>query len=223
MIADLSRIHDAVTAKSNHLVQLTRSLVRSRSENPKLMSDPEEAEAGRRQEEACQDQVASLLGNLGMRVDRWEVLPGRYDVVGTLPGQGSGRSLILNGHVDVVPAGDPAEWSHDPWGGELIEGRIWGRGSVDMKGGLACGIVALEVLRELGIQLAVMSSCNRSSTRKREDRGHEPASNAAIAPTERSSWSRPCSRSFPWRAAWSGCGSWSAESVATVLCVTFAS
>jgi acetylornithine deacetylase len=55
------------------------------------------------------------------------VLPGRYDVVGTLPGQGSGRSLILNGHVDVVPAGDPAEWSHDPWGGELIEGRMGSR------------------------------------------------------------------------------------------------
>jgi acetylornithine deacetylase/succinyl-diaminopimelate desuccinylase family protein len=149
-----SRIHDAVRARSADLVQLTRSLVRYRSENPKLMSDPEGAEAGRRQEEACQDHVASLLGNLGMRVDRWEVLPGRYDVVGTLPGQGSGRSLILNGHVDVVPAGDPAEWSHDPWGGELFEGLIWGRGSVDMKGGLACGIVALEVLRELGVQLA---------------------------------------------------------------------
>jgi len=56
------------------------------------MSDPAKAEAGRRQEGACQDRVAGLLGNLGMRVDRWEVLPGRYDVVGTLPGQGSGRS-----------------------------------------------------------------------------------------------------------------------------------
>jgi acetylornithine deacetylase len=151
---DLASIHAAFAARTDDLVELTRSLVRFQSENPKLVSDPVGAEAGRRQEEACQDHVAGLLADLGMGVDRWGVLPGRYDVVGTLPGQGTGRSLILNGHVDVVPAGDRAEWPHDPWGGELIGDRIWGRGSADMKGGLACAINALHTLRDLGIQLA---------------------------------------------------------------------
>src|SRR6185437_10685992 len=76
----------------------------------------------------------------------------RNDVVGTLKGAGEGRSLILNGHVDVVPAGDPELWPNDPWSGSVADGRIWGRGSCDMKGGLAAGIAALRILRALELR-----------------------------------------------------------------------
>jgi acetylornithine deacetylase len=86
-------------------------------------------------------------------VDRFEALPGRDDVVRVWR-RGSGRSLILNGHVDVVPAGDPGLWPHDPSAGEVADGRLWGRGSCDMKAGLAAGIGALRALADAGVRLA---------------------------------------------------------------------
>jgi acetylornithine deacetylase/succinyl-diaminopimelate desuccinylase family protein len=147
-------LHDAVAAQRDDLVDLTRKLVSFRSENPKLISDPEAGETARLQEQACQEYVAGLLVELGMHVDRFDALPGRSDVVGTLAGTGGGRSLILNGHVDVVPAGNPSEWPHSPYDGDLLDGRLWGRGSADMKGGLACAFIALRLLREQGIRLA---------------------------------------------------------------------
>jgi acetylornithine deacetylase len=71
---------------------------------------------------------------------------GRSSVVGRLPGSGVGPSLHLNGHVDVVPVESPEAWHHDPWGGEVADGRLWGRGAGDMKAGLAACVIAGEVL-----------------------------------------------------------------------------
>jgi acetylornithine deacetylase len=71
---------------------------------------------------------------------------GRSSVVARLPGSGAGRSLHLNGHVDVVPVEHPDTWQHDPWGGEIAGGRLWGRGAGDMKSGLAAIVVAAEIL-----------------------------------------------------------------------------
>ena len=148
------RIREAAESRQTRLVELTRELVEHRSENPKLLAGEEARSAAAAAERACQDAVGRELAALGMQLDRFDALPGRPDVVGTLRGSGGGRSLILNGHVDVVPAGDEAAWPHAPFGGDLVDGRLWGRGSCDMKGGLACGIVALELLAELGIELA---------------------------------------------------------------------
>jgi acetylornithine deacetylase len=61
--------------------------------------------------------------------------------------------LVLNGHYDVIPAGDPAEWRHPPFGGERVGGRIFGRGATDMKGPLVAGMFALRALRDAGVQL----------------------------------------------------------------------
>lgn len=61
--------------------------------------------------------------------------------------------LVLNGHYDVIPAGDPAEWQHPPFGGERTGGRIYGRGATDMKGPLVAGMFALRALRDAGVQL----------------------------------------------------------------------
>lgn len=63
---------------------------------------------------------------------------------------GRGRSLLLNGHVDVVPPGPLERWSVDPFGGEVRGGRLYGRGAIDCKGGLAAAIAAVECLRDAG-------------------------------------------------------------------------
>lgn len=81
--------------------------------------------------------------------------PMSYDdrtcVVGRIGGSGAGRSLHLSGHCDVVPVESPERWSSDPWGGTVADGRLWGRGAGDMKGGLASYLVAVEaVLDTLG-------------------------------------------------------------------------
>lgn len=78
---------------------------------------------------------------------------GRPNVVVLLKGQGGGHSLTLNGHTDVVPV-EPVPWTHgDPWGGQYVDGKVYGRGSVDMKGGLAIGMIVIDALLECNIQL----------------------------------------------------------------------
>lgn len=71
------------------------------------------------------------------------------NVIGRVAG-GSGPSLMLNGHLDHVDAGDPARWPHPPFGGEIHDGALWGRGSVDMKGALAAMIYAGHLVRQMG-------------------------------------------------------------------------
>lgn len=61
--------------------------------------------------------------------------------------------LVLNGHIDVVPAGDNELWRHDPFGGVRENGRLWGRGAADMKGGVVAAMFAVRALRDAGVQL----------------------------------------------------------------------
>ena len=65
-------------------------------------------------------------------------------------GRAGGRRVVLSGHIDVVPAGDPATWSLDPFSGEVVDGELFGRGACDMKGGLASILGAVRALRETG-------------------------------------------------------------------------
>ena len=81
------------------------------------------------------------------------IYPGRPNLLVTYPDVGQGRSLLFTGHVDTVPVQE-AEWTHPPFGGECADGRIYGRGAYDMKAGLACGLMALEILRGMGVRLA---------------------------------------------------------------------
>jgi succinyl-diaminopimelate desuccinylase len=77
----------------------------------------------------------------------------RPNLVARLSGpSGEGMRVHLNGHYDVVPAAN--DWTQDPWGGELIDGKIFGRGSSDMKGGLVAQVFAVEALRRAGIEWA---------------------------------------------------------------------
>lgn len=78
---------------------------------------------------------------------------GRPNVVGTLRGEGGGKSLLFNGHVDVIPAGAQESWQHGSWSGDIADGRVYGRGASDMKSGLAAMTMAVKALLESGIRL----------------------------------------------------------------------
>lgn len=122
----------------------------------------------RGQEIAVQERMAALLSDAGMDTDVWEIdIPAlashpayaaeiererALGVVGRY-GDAGGTSLILNGHVDVVPAGDPGRWTVPPWAGTVRDDRVYGRGAADMKGGLCCALYAVRALRDAGIRL----------------------------------------------------------------------
>jgi len=78
---------------------------------------------------------------------------GRPNVVGRLKGNRRGRSLILAGHIDVVSPEPVSAWTHDPWSAEIIDNKLYGRGSADMKGGIAAMIYALKCIQDTGVRL----------------------------------------------------------------------
>ncbi|MEA2594136.1 MAG: formylaminopyrimidine deformylase [Thermomicrobiales bacterium] len=141
-----ARIIGAVDELEADLVALTRDLVGCKTDSQSVDNPLFASEAVR-----CQDIVARQLEAIGMEVERWEEPP-RYPVTaGVLRSRGAGKSLAINGHVDVVPVGDTSAWEHDPWGGEVVDGKLWGRGATDMKGGVAAGIMAVRALRAAGV------------------------------------------------------------------------
>lgn len=77
----------------------------------------------------------------------------RPNVVGTFRGTGGGRSLILNGHIDTVTIEPTHEWTRDPFGAEIDNGLMYGRGTSDMKGGLMAAMLAMTYLKEAGASL----------------------------------------------------------------------
>jgi acetylornithine deacetylase len=124
-----------------------------------------------RDEAALQAYVAERMRAAGLAVRVWEPEPadlppnryaippghhfrGRPQLVATATGAGVGRTLLLNGHVDVVTAEPRELWATDPFAGALRDGRVCGRGACDMKGGVAAMLLATEVLRALEVPLA---------------------------------------------------------------------
>ncbi|WP_404379414.1 M20 family metallopeptidase [Caenispirillum salinarum] len=124
-------------------------------------------------EGGAQDIMAGVFGSLGLTVDRFEVdlnaishLPGfspplvdysgRENVVGVSrpAGAAKGRSLILNGHIDVVPVGNEGAWSNPPFQPVVRDGRLYGRGSGDMKAGIVAYVAAMRALARLGYRPA---------------------------------------------------------------------
>ena len=77
---------------------------------------------------------------------------GRPNVIGQLPGDSNKKSMILNGHVDVVSPEPVDQWQHDPWGAEIEGNRLYGRGAVDMKAGVIANLYALKALLKAGIE-----------------------------------------------------------------------
>jgi succinyl-diaminopimelate desuccinylase len=117
----------------SEVVELLRELVRADSQNP-----PGD-------ERSVAEVARSYLDTVpGIVVEEVGVAPERPMLVGTLDSGTDGRTLILGGHLDTVPVGEG--WTHDPFGGEVEDGRLYGRGASDMKGGIAGFLVALRAL-----------------------------------------------------------------------------
>jgi succinyl-diaminopimelate desuccinylase len=92
--------------------------------------------------------IADLMRDFGWAVTVVEAAPGRHSVIGIIGGNlGPGRTLMFEGHVDVVTEGDPAMWSFDPYAGDVLDGRLRGRGSADMKAGVAAMVYAARVVQ----------------------------------------------------------------------------
>jgi acetylornithine deacetylase len=121
-------------------------------------------------ERSSQAIVIEKCRQLGMEIDIWEpngteLLKHPYfvsprtsfidspNVVGVLKGTGGGKSLLLNGHIDVVPEGDLTNWDVDPYSAEIKDGKLYGRGSTDMKGGNVALLLAIQAIKESGIRL----------------------------------------------------------------------
>ena len=120
-------------------------------------------------ETAAQLRVAEWMRESGIEVDLWNLdmeelkehpafsaeieRDEGVGVVGILGEDRGGRDLILNGHVDVVPPGDPESWSFPPFVGRIENGEVLGRGALDMKGGLAAGLFAAKAIKDSGVRL----------------------------------------------------------------------
>jgi acetylornithine deacetylase len=154
------RIADYVNQRQGRLIDLTRSLIRIPSENTPPSGG----------ERACQEYIAEVLRASGWQPELYDITdvkglgqhplfqPGRD--YGNRPnlgarrkGNGGGRSLVLSGHIDTVPRGTQP-WTRDAFGGQVDGNRIYGRGSNDMKAGVAMNLFIAESLSELGHDLA---------------------------------------------------------------------
>jgi acetylornithine deacetylase len=163
-----TRIASAVAAAADLIADTLKDLIAFRSI---VMADPTQAGPGER---LCQEYLKGRLERIGFSTDLWDpdgpallekyrgrpgahpgrTFEGRPNLAATLRGAGGGRSILLTGHIDVVPPGPPEHWRTDPFVPTLEGGFVQGRGAVDMKGGVACMLMAVEILKELGIPLA---------------------------------------------------------------------
>lgn len=143
------RILASVDALRDDLVKLVSDIVRIPSVNPNQPGATEEESAGG--ESRVNEFLKPVMESIGLETDLWEAEKGRANLVGVWRGTGGGKSLIFNGHVDVVIPGPEELWTDaGPWSGKIRNGRIYGRGSVDMKGGDAAAIMAVRALLQAG-------------------------------------------------------------------------
>jgi acetylornithine deacetylase len=157
------RVVDTIDARRDELVALVGDLI-AFDTTARHVGDPPRAEAD------LQAYLGDRLGGRGATVDLWEPSPadvadnrqveagldfdGRPQLAATFAGAGGGRSLLLNGHIDVVTPEPVDRWASDPWRADVRDGNLYGRGACDMKGGVGCMVFAAEVLAELGVRLA---------------------------------------------------------------------
>lgn len=151
-----ARVLDCVDAQADDIVTQLSELVRVPSVS------------GSADENAAQAGLAHAFFAEGLETDHWQIpleelaaepdFPGMevrreeaWGLVGRSPGTGGGRTLMLNGHIDVVPAGDPTTWTdHDPFSGRVDGRNVYGRGTCDMKAGLIAAFAAVKALRRSG-------------------------------------------------------------------------
>lgn len=123
----------------SRLVSLTQKLIRANSENPPG------------NESAVAKIVKKELEECGFEVKNYEFAKNRTNVIGFLKGKNSSRSLLLTPHLDTVPAGE--NWKHTPFGAEIVDNKIYGRGAADCKCNVAVCLEVAHQLKENGIKL----------------------------------------------------------------------
>ncbi len=154
------RVCARVAAREADLVDLAKVLI-GFDTTARVPGDPP------RQEADLQGYLAERLADSGAEIDLFEPDPdvmtgrplvppgldftGRPQLIATLRGGGGGRSLVLNGHIDVVSVEPREQWTSHPFAAEVRNGRLYGRGACDMKGGIAAMVLAAEVLAELRV------------------------------------------------------------------------
>lgn len=135
--APANRSTDASRDPAREVLELCRDLIRIDTSNYGDGSGPGERLAA--------EYVAAQLAEVGIEPELVETAPGRTNVVARWGGDGSRQdALLVHGHLDVVPA-EASDWSHDPFAAEVVDGYLWGRGTVDMKDFDA---MALSVVRD---------------------------------------------------------------------------
>ncbi|AIE60425.1 peptidase [Bacillus methanolicus] len=136
----------------------------------KLLQKLVQEDSMRGNESRAQAVIIEKCRRIGLSLDIWEIgeesllnhpdfcsdrkdFSGNPNVVGVLKGSGGGKSIILNGHIDVVPPGERKDWQDDPFSGRIEQGKLYGRGSTDMKGGTVAMLLAIEAIISSGIKL----------------------------------------------------------------------
>lgn len=135
-----SQPNPSVTDLGDAAVALTQQLVRLRTVNRRDGADIETPAAAL---------AAAVMREFGWDVEMIEVAPGRPNVIAQIPGRRAGRTLMFEGHTDVVTEGDESTWSFPPYSGDIVDGKLLGRGAADMKSGVAAMIYAARAV-ELG-------------------------------------------------------------------------
>jgi acetylornithine deacetylase/succinyl-diaminopimelate desuccinylase family protein len=140
----VEKISNEVDAREGELLNLLTELVSFPTVSPPA-----------RNTEDIQEFIKGYLEEIGFKTDKWDVYPGDPNVVGILTGDTSDQfnSLIINGHVDVAEIGDEKEWETSPFSARIKDAHIFGRGVADMKGGIAASLIAIKLLKDIGVTL----------------------------------------------------------------------
>ncbi|WP_026679296.1 acetylornithine deacetylase [Fictibacillus gelatini] len=138
------KIEQLVEERQDELLQLLGELIRFPTVSPPARNSSE-----------AQQFIEQQLQQLGFTTDKWDVFPNDPNVVGVKKGTDPERfnSLIINGHIDVAEVGDDSEWTASPFEIKVENGYVFGRGTSDMKGGIAGALFAIQLLHELGVEL----------------------------------------------------------------------
>lgn len=134
---------DAVLAKVNtdEIVKFVQELVRIPTPNPPGNEQP------------VAERVADEMRKIGLEIVMQEVESKRWNAIGILRGENQKPALLIEGHTDTVPIGAEEKWVVDPFSADIREGRIYGRGASDDKGGIAVMVMAAKAIKEAGLKL----------------------------------------------------------------------
>ena len=160
------KVLDLISDNSDDITKYLRNLINFKTVAPAIGCRADDDEYIKHQ-----NFVSATLKEMNFDIDSWEIDASKLEsypgsgvmpdrdlskmpvVVGTLKGDGKGKSLILNGHCDVVPLGVLENWSRDPFEGKIEDNKIFGRGACDMKAGIAAILKAIQSIQQAGIKL----------------------------------------------------------------------